>query len=96
MTTLTTLSAAYAALKHSETNRRAIPTIATLDCGAQIVAALPRLNDTTRRLKVGFRKDKFSALIHWVGTASAYASDEATTFEQIKYAVQAAEELAAK
>ena len=83
--TNTTLSAAYSFLRLSNVNRKLILTLATLENGAQIVGKLPRLNDTTRRLDVGFRKNKFSTLIHWTGTASAYASDTASTEEQLKY-----------
>ena len=84
-----TLSATYDYLRFSIINRRFTPIIATLDCGAQIIVKLPRLNDTTRRLKVGFRKNKFSTLVHWTGTASAFASDDASTREQLKYVVAA-------
>lgn len=87
METNTTLSAAYAFLRYSAKNRRAIPTVATLDCGAQIVVKLPRANDQTHRLRVGFRKDKFSNLIHWTGTVTAFASDREETVAQLNHVV---------
>lgn len=83
----TTLSAAYAYLRNSAINRSAIPAVTTLDCGAQIVVKLPRSNDKTHRLRVGFRKNKFSDLIHWTGTANAFASSPEATIEELKYVV---------
>jgi hypothetical protein len=83
----TTLSAAYAYLRNSAINRKAIPTVTTLDCGAQIVVKLPRSNDKTHRLCVGFRKNNFSRCIHWVGTATAFASSEEATIHQLNYVV---------
>jgi len=87
MTINTTLSAAYTFLKGSYYNRKSINTVTTLKCGAQIVVKLPRSNDKTHRLCVGFRKNKFSDLIHWTGTANAFASSPEATIEELKYVV---------
>ena len=87
VTVLSTLSATYSFLRLSNNNRRLTPIIAKLENGAEILVKLPRSNDATRRLSVGFRKSKFSTTIHWTGTVSGYASDEAATIEQLKYVI---------
>jgi hypothetical protein len=72
----------HVALKNSTTRDLAV--IAKLPCGAAIVAKLPRKNDTTDRLKVGFQRDPFS-MIHWTGTVSAFASGAEGITAELKY-----------
>ena len=86
-TVLSTLSDSYSFLRLSNNNRRLTPIVSKLQNGAEIVVKLPRSNDATRRLSVGFRKNKFSVMIHWIGTVSGYASDEAATIEQLNHVI---------
>lgn len=83
---LSTAAKTYASLHNSGnvTWRKSEVVLAKLPCGARIVVKLPRSNDSTNRLKVGFSKDAFSK-VHFTGTISGFASSVEDTVAELKY-----------